>query len=333
MADVFEALLGSAAPDEKALIEGLRRRAQYGQLAAASGIGPLARVASADVDRTMDEAKGIAAQRMSKEELRQKAENQADEREFRRWMQNEASTQRGLDRALRAQLAAAEAAAKADREKDRDALTATQLAVQERFDDAQASQLAQRIDTSKLGELEQMIGNADEVLSQYKDEEGIPGTGGIFNIELGGIGTAATYAADALGRGDGAEMRGNQAKLAGLKNLITLIRSGAAVTMPEMNRLQREFSSLAFNTAADYKFALKRINETYAQMVKNQLAGYKPEVIQKFRARGGEYGKIADRILGQQTAQPAAAPGGLTPEEQAELEQLRGRFRPAGAAP
>lgn len=303
MADVFEALLAAAPPDEKALIEGLRRRSQYGQLAAASGIGPLAKVGAMDAGSALDEAKMVAGARMSQEELRQKAANQADERGFRKWQMNEASTQRGLDRALRAQLAAEAAAARAAAQEQADGLSTAQTAVQDRFDRSQAAQLAQRIDTSKLGELEQMIGNSDEVLSQYKDEEGIPGTGGIFNIEMGGIGTAATYAADAFGGGDGAEMRGNQAKLAGLKNLISLIRSGAAVTMPEMNRLQREFSSLAFNTAADYKFALKRINETYAQMVRNSLAGYDPSVIQKFREQGGTYGKIADRILG-----PGAAP-------------------------
>jgi hypothetical protein len=303
MADVFEALLGSAPPDQKALIEGLRKRAAYGQLAAASGIGPLAKVGATDVASARNEAEAIS-------NARRTDANREEERAFRRWQQEQANEQRGLDRALRAQLDARDAADRAARAAEKDQLSAAQLAVQDRHEQSMVAQLSSRIDTSKLGELEQMIGNADEVLREYKDEEGIPGTGGIFNVEALGTGTAATYVADALGAGDGPTMRGNQAKLAGLKNLITLIRSGAAVTMPEMNRLQREFSSLAFNTAADYKFALQRINETYAQMVKNQLAGYSPEVINRFRAQGGQYGKIADRIL---TAPPGPTTGAAQP--------------------
>lgn len=96
MADVFEALLASAPPDQQALIEGLRKRAAYGQLAAASGIGSLAKVGAADVAAARGEAETIS-------DGRRTDANRDDERAFRKWQQEQSIEQRGLDRALREQ--------------------------------------------------------------------------------------------------------------------------------------------------------------------------------------------------------------------------------------
>jgi hypothetical protein len=98
MADVFEALLGSVPPDQQALIEGLRKRAAYGQLAAASGIGPLAKVGATDVASARNEAETIS-------NARRTDANREEERAFRKWQQEQATEQRGLDRTLREQMA------------------------------------------------------------------------------------------------------------------------------------------------------------------------------------------------------------------------------------
>ena len=284
MADVFEALLGSVPPDQQALIEGLRKRAAYGQLAAASGIGPLAKVGAGDAASARGEAEKIAADRMDRETLRQRGVNQEEERAFRKWQMDESGRQRGLDRALREQLAREAAAERATREKEVKGLSAAQAAVQSRFLQAQTAQLANKLETNQLVPLDKAIKAAEGVLDNPKYAKNIPGVGGIQNITTAGIGSFATHIP---GIGDGAEGRKVQAAIAPLKNLILQARSGAAVTDPELQRLLTEAGLTVASTDEDFRAGFKRLKELYAQSMNNMLAGYDPAVRRAYRKQGG----------------------------------------------
>jgi len=64
-------------------------------------------------------------------------------------------------------------------------------------------------------------------------------------------------------------------------------RSGAAVTTPELERLKIEFGSGKFNSESDLVQALKDYKLMVAKELKNREAGFRPEVVETYKERGG----------------------------------------------
>lgn len=64
-------------------------------------------------------------------------------------------------------------------------------------------------------------------------------------------------------------------------------RSGAAVTNPELERLKEEFGSGKLNSEAEMIDALKRYKAGVLVELKNREAGFKPEVVERYKDRGG----------------------------------------------
>jgi hypothetical protein len=75
--------------------------------------------------------------------------------------------------------------------------------------------------------------------------------------------------------------------LASLQNIILKDRSGAAVTVPEFDRLKQELSTRYYNTDADLIKSLVRFREIANQHLASQLGGFKKEDIDTYVKTGG----------------------------------------------
>jgi hypothetical protein len=75
--------------------------------------------------------------------------------------------------------------------------------------------------------------------------------------------------------------------LASLQNIILRDRSGAAVTVPEFDRLKQELSTRYYNTDADLIKSLIRFREITNQHLASQLGGFKKEDIDAYVKTGG----------------------------------------------
>jgi len=75
--------------------------------------------------------------------------------------------------------------------------------------------------------------------------------------------------------------------LASLQNIILKDRSGAAVTIPEFDRLKQELSTRYYNTDADLIKSLVRFREIANQHLASQLGGFKKEDIDTYVKTGG----------------------------------------------
>lgn len=95
-------------------------------------------------------------------------------------------------------------------------------------------------------------------------------------VSIPGIGRTSFYDSDAR------KLRDSAAKIF---NVELKSRSGAAVTDNELSRLRQEFSDGKFNTEAELVDAIKRYKKSAKRILKEQEAGYKPEVIQTYKER------------------------------------------------
>ena len=296
MADVFEALLGSVPPDQQALIEGLRRRNAYGQLAAASGIGPLAKIGAADVAAARGEAETIS-------EGRRTDANRAEERKFREWIQNQAGESRGLDRAMRAEQAREAAAMRRE------------LAAQASSDKRYAADLSYQ---ARMAAIKDNAGKAPAVTAQdaavgflensgYDPKTGEDDITRLLNKAAGGIvkrglneaARAFDITTPTMEAGAALKSRASEAVLDFLGG-----RLGAGVSN------------------ADREFMLQRAGDI----------GNENLSVDERRAAWLDVRKRMERAAGQAPTSamapslPVQAPSGLSPAEQAELEALRKRF-------
>jgi len=78
-----------------------------------------------------------------------------------------------------------------------------------------------------------------------------------------------------------------ESTLASLQNIVLKDRSGAAVTVPELERLKKELSTSYYNTDEDLVKSLVRFREIVNQHLTSQLAGFKPEDVSAYIKSGG----------------------------------------------
>jgi hypothetical protein len=78
-----------------------------------------------------------------------------------------------------------------------------------------------------------------------------------------------------------------QSTLASLQNIVLKDRSGAAVTVPEFDRLKQELSTRFYNTDADLIKSLIRFREIANQHVASQLGGFRKEDVDIYTKSGG----------------------------------------------
>lgn len=275
MADIFDEVLGSSGgTDPAAIAEALRRKNKLGMLAELSGDKVLSPMGQRLQAGAFDEAVGS----------RKMADERSASDALAKYRQGTLEAG-NADRALRRSIAEANNARALEVAKimagRQHALSAAQAAAQSRHDDQQLAQLANRLGSSNLGVMAAAVRKAQAVLDRYPEGD-IPGVGGIENLP-GAAGMAATY----LPGGGGDEARKNKAELADFQNLMLLIRSGQAVTDPELQRALVASGLTVANTSDDMRKVMPGIISSYDQAVQNLLAGYRPELIDTFRKRGG----------------------------------------------
>jgi hypothetical protein len=78
-----------------------------------------------------------------------------------------------------------------------------------------------------------------------------------------------------------------ESTLASLQNIVLKDRSGAAVTVPELERLKKELSTTYYNTDEDLVKSLVRFREIVNQHLTSQLGGFKPEDVSAYVQSGG----------------------------------------------
>lgn len=79
----------------------------------------------------------------------------------------------------------------------------------------------------------------------------------------------------------------NKAKIARLFNITLKDRSGAAVTIPELERLKEEFGAGTFKTDKDFINAFNVYKSIVNRIINQQLIGYDPKALNTWKSRGG----------------------------------------------
>lgn len=208
---------------------------------------------------------------------------------------------RAVDRSLRADLVAAQRTERERREAEsRDGRAQTTL------DRAVA-------DLSKRGEdIAPLITSAqavEDMLAKYGTKS-IPGVG--FDAMIPGMVSST-------------EANVNRARVQAVANALLKAQSGAAVTLSESERLAAETLANGRYSEADFRAAWPLLRAKIDAATDNLLAGFRPEVVDEYRKRGGNLRRVtAGGATGSWDGQSPA--GALSPQERAELEALRGRF-------
>jgi hypothetical protein len=109
--------------------------------------------------------------------------------------------------------------------------------------------------------------------------------------------------------------------------------SGKQINEAEMKRIQQGMGMGGMFDPTALNSALQQTAQTVVEKNKNITSGYKPQTVNTFKGRGGIAVKSLQELLrGQPSLQPSPAPqsqggvstpSGLSPEEAAELDQLR----------
>ena len=114
------------------------------------------------------------------------------------------------------------------------------------------------------------LDKVEDLLNKYvSKEKDIPGMGPLGQFSYG------------------EEAKEIRSTLASLQNITLKDRSGAAVTVPEFERLKQELSTRYYNTDADLIKSLIRFREIANQHLASQLGGFKKEDIDAYVKTGG----------------------------------------------
>jgi hypothetical protein len=115
------------------------------------------------------------------------------------------------------------------------------------------------------------LDKVEDLISKYTSKgKNIPGVGPLGQLNI--------YSDDA---------KEVQSTLASLQNIVLKDRSGAAVTVPEFDRLKQELSTRFYNTDEDLIKSLIRFREIANQHLTSQLGGFKKEDIDAYIKTGG----------------------------------------------
>lgn len=219
------------------------------------------------------------------QELRERLASQ--QIEFRREIEAGRRADRAQAGSLRADIAAAARAESAE-QKRQGALEKDVQALSKRGED--------------IAPLVQAARDVDEMLTRYGDRS-IPGVG--YTAMLPGV---------ALSK----EGTVNRARVQAVANALLKAQSGAAVTLSESERFAAEMLANGKYSEAEFRAAWPQLLARINAGIGNLEAGFRPEVLDTYRGRGGNISRIG--------APPKQEAGDLSPQERAELETLRGRF-------
>lgn len=82
-------------------------------------------------------------------------------------------------------------------------------------------------------------------------------------------------------------------------------RSGAAVTDQELQRLRDEFGDGSWKSEDQLREGLKRYKERLSEVIRNHIAGYRPEAIDRYSERGGlSFDGYSDQVIPPTVAAP-----------------------------
>ena len=149
-------------------------------------------------------------------------------------------------------------------------------------DEKMQAELAKRLGDPQ--NLVAALNNIDDIVGfkvdEYDPKEGTVGgkKKDLPGVSMPGIGRVSFFSRDA---------RELQSAVAKVFNLELRDRSGAAVTIPELERLKIEFASGKFNSEPELIKALQNYKKILRNHLKNTEAGFKPEIVERYRERGG----------------------------------------------
>ena len=194
--------------------------------------------------------------------------------------QSDATVRRGQDYDYSAAIAEQQAAIAENQQKRVDKFT-------ENF-----GKQAEKTGIDALGPAMQIL---DEVMLPYIDKINkgedieIPGVGGIQN---------STWFGGPFAAMSGREGKENRAKIATVRNILLKLRSGAAVTDPEMARAMEELAQGVWNTDADFAKAYSNFRQVYGAQLRNLTASYAPGIIGNYVDNGGMIYGMEDVVPG-----------------------------------
>jgi hypothetical protein len=197
---------------------------------------------------------------------------------------------------------------------------------QERFDaQREKSDLKKEQQDEKMqAELSKRLGDPQNIVSSlnvindnlgFNVDDYDPNTGTVKGkkVDLPGVSIPG------IGRITAYDTRARQLKssMARLFNLELKDRSGTAVTPTELLRLKDEFNSGKFNTEPELLKALQDYKYILRNHLKNTEAGFKPEIVDTYKNRGG----ITSQDLPEKTAVPT-----WSDEEEKRFQELQQKF-------
>lgn len=297
MTNAYEYIIGGHVPDEaqtKVLASNLRGADDRAMLALLSGDDVLTGVGKQLNARTQARAGGLSKARQAHLQRNQQQTLQ-DERlaQQKGLSEQQMAQQKAWQEAQAAQWATQNKLAEdkylesqqqwSDRllqmEEDRKVKQSQYEATKNKAVKAEVRNLQGDLVKAGVPQMDSAFSGVDSVLKNYVDENGkvtkdIPGQGAGKFLPKSGM-----FIGD-----DGVKLRSNYASV---KNQVLKARSGAAVTTPELERLDNELSQNTLASDQDFVDAYLNLKAQMAELERAVRAGYDPEVNQVYDAQLG----------------------------------------------
>lgn len=166
----------------------------------------------------------------------------------------------------------------------------------QRADEKKTAELSNRIEKSGLADLDPVIANINKNIPSEGDISGFGLTAALPDILVSKSGTDARQA------------------VGGLRNIVLKARSGGAVTPSEADRMLEELGAGTGRTDEQLRVGITNVVNQLAAKKQAILGGYRGDIKEAFKGQGGN------------TSVPSASfSGGLPPEKQKRLQELRAK--------
>lgn len=157
---------------------------------------------------------------------------------------------------------------------------------QQKFDAEQVESISERMGADEIPNIQDAVNSVGEVINQYKNEAGAYGNiPGISVLEQADQGQEAKKVRSAIARA---------------QNILLKIRSGAAVTDPEFNRLKEEIQGGLLRTDEDIIRWYNDLQTWVNSMKRNIYAGYDQNAVNEYEKRmfgGGDKDSNIDALI------------------------------------